>query len=434
MERGESVLGKKNDDFDVTLAKNCAKTFSTAVQLGTVVSLSDGEPLASFGACNCENCKICQLSGKEKTMCIQTHIYGSNEAERFGGKYIYFCPMGLTCFTSPIVGNDGIRAKITVGPFLMIDRQDYLLNDLAPRIQKDVDLSVISEAVDSIPVISPSRVEDMSSLMFMAVGFMNNLWAANHLLDLQESYSIQKQVSSYLSAIKSEHREDTPPYPFQLENALLDNIAHLEREEASKNLNELLGYIFFCMGGDLSLVKSRIYELLVLISRTAITSGADPQTILVMTHDYLQIIPRIPSLDELSVWLAKVTNRFMDYIFEFNDVKHANVIHRAVQYIRSHYAEKISLDIVAQEVFLSPAYFSRIFREETGRTFNAYLNAVRIEQSKKLLMDKSVRLIDISLMVGFDNQSYFTKVFKKITGISPLQYREKKCKGLDSSI
>ena len=57
------------------------------------------------------------------------------------------------------------------------------------------------------------------------------------------------------------------------------------------------------------------------------------------------------------------------------------------------------------------------------------MNTVRIEQSKKLLMDKSVRLIDISLMVGFDNQSYFTKVFKKNTGMSPLQYREKVCKG-----
>ena len=119
----------------------------------------------------------------------------------------------------------------------------------------------------------------------------------------------------------------------------------------------------------------------------------------------------------------------MDYLFEYTDVKHANVIRKAIQYIRNHYAEKISLHSVAQEVYLSPAYFSRIFRQETGETFNAYLNTVRIEQSKKLLMDKSVRLIDISLMVGFDNQSYFTKVFKKNTGMSPLQYREKVCKG-----
>ena len=183
------------------------------------------------------------------------------------------------------------------------------------------------------------------------------------------------------------------------------------------------------MGNNFQLAKSRICELLVLISRTAITSGADAQTMLMLTHDYIQIIPRIANMDELCNWLAKAMNRFMDYLFEYTDVKHANVIRKAIQYIRNHYAEKITLDSVAQEVYLSPAYFSRIFRQETGETFNAYLNTVRIEQSKKLLMDKSVRLIDISLMVGFDNQSYFTKVFKKNTGMSPLQYREKVCKG-----
>lgn len=166
-----------------------------------------------------------------------------------------------------------------------------------------------------------------------------------------------------------------------------------------------------------------------LISRAAITGGADAQTMLMMTHDYSQIIPRISSMDELCSWLAKTMNRFMDNLFQFSDVKHANIIHQATQYIRTHYAEKLTLDSVAGQVYLSRAYFSRIFRQETGVTFNAYLNAVRIEQSKKLLMDQSVRMIDISLMVGFDNQSYFTTVFKKITGMSPLQYREKKCKG-----
>ena len=278
----------------------------------------------------------------------------------------------------------------------------------------------------NIPYFSPEQVEEMSTLLFMAVGFMNNVWAANHMLEVQESYSIQKQVSSYLATLKGE--KQPPPYPLDLENELLDSISHLDREKANRCLNELLGYIFF-MGGNFQLAKSRISELLVLISRAAITGGADAQTMLLMTHDYLQIIPRITSMDELCSWLAKAMNRFMDNLFQFADVKHANVIHHATQYIRAHYAEKITLDNVAREVYLSPTYFSRIFRQETGVTFNAYLNAVRIEQSKKLLNDPSVRLIDISLMVGFDNQSYFTKVFKKITGLSPLQYREKKCKG-----
>ena len=420
---------KKNESFDVVLSKDCARAFATSTGLGTVVSLADGEPLAAFGAYNCENCRICRLAGKQRTLCVQSHIYGMNEAERFGGKYVYFCPLGLTCFTSPIVGTDSTDAKITVGPFLMVDRQDYIHDDLLPRVQISYDLQELTEEVEKLPVLPATRVEDLSSLLFMAVGFMNNVWAASNMLELQESYSIQKQVSSYLSAMKGE--KQPPPYPFPLENELLDSVEHLDRERANRCLNELLGYIFFALGGNLQVAKSRIYELLVLISRAAVTGGADAQTMLMMTHDYSQIIPRISSMEELCSWLAKAMNRFMDNLFQFSDVKHANIIHQATRYIREHYAEKLTLNSVAAQVYLSPTYFSRIFRQETGETFNAYLNAVRIEQSKKLLTDQSVRLIDISLMVGFDNQSYFTKVFKRITGMSPLQYREKKCKGFD---
>lgn len=420
---------KKNESFDVVLSKDCARAFATSTGLGTVVSLADGEPLAAFGAYNCETCRICRLAGKQRALCIQSHIYGMNEAERFGGKYVYFCPLGLTCFTSPIVGTDSTDAKITVGPFLMVDRQDYIHDDLLPRVQIEYDLRELTDEVEKLPVLPATRVEDLSSLLFMAVGFMNNVWAASNMMELQESYSIQKQVSSYLSAMKGE--KQPPPYPFALENELLDSVTHLDRERANRCLNELLGYIFFALGGNLQVAKSRIYELLVLISRAAITGGADAQTMLMMTHDYSQIIPRISSMEELCSWLAKAMNRFMDNLFQFSDVKHANIIHQATRYIRAHYAEKLTLNSVAAQVYLSPTYFSRIFRQETGETFNAYLNAVRIEQSKKLLTDQSVRLIDISLMVGFDNQSYFTKVFKRITGMSPLQYREKKCKGFD---
>ncbi len=75
-------------------------------------------------------------------------------------------------------------------------------------------------------------------------------------------------------------------------------------------------------------------------------------------------------------------------------------------------------------VYLSPSYFSRIFKEETQRTFVVFLNEVRIAHSKKLLRDKTIKLVDIAAMVGFEDQSYFTKVFKKQQAVTPLQYRK----------
>ena len=115
----------------------------------------------------------------------------------------------------------------------------------------------------------------------------------------------------------------------------------------------------------------------------------------------------------------------MDSIFKFTDARHANAMHLCTQYIDSHYFEKITLEELAQKVYLSAPYLSQIFKQEIGTTFNQYLNQIRISKSKALLRCDDLRLTDISMAVGFEDQSYFTKVFKRITGITPKKYRDK---------
>ena len=92
-------------------------------------------------------------------------------------------------------------------------------------------------------------------------------------------------------------------------------------------------------------------------------------------------------------------------------------------YIEEHCCEKLGLSDLARRCFYNPSYFSRVFRQETGETFSGYLNRLRIERSKELLRHKELRLTDIAQMVGFEDQSYFTKVFKKLEGVTPLRYR-----------
>ena len=80
------------------------------------------------------------------------------------------------------------------------------------------------------------------------------------------------------------------------------------------------------------------------------------------------------------------------------------------------------LEDAAREVGLHPTYFSKLFKEEMGISFTDYLSKVRVEAAK-LLMRSDYSLAEISQMVGFNDQSYFTKVFKKHTGESPHRWR-----------
>lgn len=96
---------------------------------------------------------------------------------------------------------------------------------------------------------------------------------------------------------------------------------------------------------------------------------------------------------------------------------------KAVNFIGQHYSEPITLAYVADEVHLNPAYFSTLFKKEIGMSFKEYLNHVRIEESKRLLSNSNFSIIDIAIAVGFEDQSYFSKVFKKYTGMTPKQFR-----------
>lgn len=97
-------------------------------------------------------------------------------------------------------------------------------------------------------------------------------------------------------------------------------------------------------------------------------------------------------------------------------------------YVRKHYAEPITIDTLAREVNLAPTYLCLLFREEVGQTLNAYLTSVRMEQARLLLADETLKLYDVSLAVGYPNASYFTRQFRKYTGMTPTEYRNRSIK------
>lgn len=414
----------EKESFDLQLAKECARSFAGACAVGVTVSDAQGATLYESGY-GCASCKICALAGRKQEDCRKTHLYGTTEAVRFGGKYIYVGPTGLTCFVSPILGDTGVAARLTVGPFLMVEKRDYIACDLEEREQLTGQrLEQVVQELDKVPYISPERVTEMSNLLFMAVGFLNNVSASERMLDIQGRDAIQGQIAAYIQSVKKSPEKS--PYPIETERRLLRAVRQLNKPEAQRLLNELLGHILFSSGGDIEGIKPQIYELLVLMGRTAIEAGADLEETRSANRRYQLQMNRTRDFDELCMWLARECATMMDSLFNFTGVRHTQVIHRAVQYVSAHYPEKITLEEVARRAYLSPTYFSRVFKEEMGESFTAYLNRVRIEKSKELLRHDSIRLTDIAFAVGFEDQSYFTKVFKKLVGMPPLQYRNAK--------
>lgn len=121
--------------------------------------------------------------------------------------------------------------------------------------------------------------------------------------------------------------------------------------------------------------------------------------------------------------LSTETKYFMDKSEGPPDTDFANPIESSIQFIQKHFKEPITLNMVADAVYLSPTHFSRLFKEEMGTTFIEYLSSYRVEQSKSLLKMTSIPIEVIAHQTGFASAGYFATTFRKYEGCTPSKYR-----------
>ncbi|AEM74012.1 PocR ligand-binding domain-containing protein [Caldicellulosiruptor acetigenus] len=101
-------------------------------------------------------------------------------------------------------------------------------------------------------------------------------------------------------------------------------------------------------------------------------------------------------------------------------------IERIIEYIKNHYMEEITLDDLAKMVYLSPTYLSYLFKKQLGVTFKEYLINIRLKKSKELIETTDLPIGEISKMVGIEDQNYFSRLFKRKYGVSPMNYKKDK--------
>lgn len=124
---------------------------------------------------------------------------------------------------------------------------------------------------------------------------------------------------------------------------------------------------------------------------------------------------------ELNSTLRKIVSELSGPAAGKEDV--SAVVRSVKNYIESHYAEKITLESVAGEVFVSPNYLSGLFKKELGTGFSDYLTEVRLRKAKDLLADVKLSVEEVSLRSGYKDPRYFCSVFHRRTGMSPSEYR-----------
>lgn len=411
--------------FDLGAARGAAESFAFACGVGCALYDAQGKRLyeARDRDGGCATCRAIAARRGERLGCEELHRYGALQAERFGGRYIYFCPSGLAYFASPILVGGEAGGFLVGGPVLIMDVEDYLAgNTQSERQLTDEEMEPLRIALEQSPRAEPARLSHMSNQLFAtAVCIGDN---SNALFAHRDETEQQRDIGVRIQQLKIEGA--APAYPLSRERELVRAITDGDQPTARRILNEILGHILFLTGGDFRLMRTRAIELMVVLSRAAVDGGGDMDRIFDLSCRYLGEVDALRTSEDLIFWLTRVMERFSELVFHLVDIKHKDIIYKAIEYIKRGYREKITLEDTALHVGLSPSYFSKVFKEEMGTSFNNYLGELRVSKSKALLLTTDATIIEVCEQSGFEDQSYFTKVFKKYTGVTPRRFRERR--------
>jgi araC family DNA-binding response regulator len=138
-------------------------------------------------------------------------------------------------------------------------------------------------------------------------------------------------------------------------------------------------------------------------------------------HDFL-FQRKFHSIESFEEYFNYYWSHARNFVTDAENQK--NSIQRIIEYIDHHYKEDLSRTTLADMVYLSADHLARIFKKETGETLVKYITDKRINAAKELLSDTKTPIAQVASEVGYDNYSYFTKIFKEKTGFSPGDYRK----------
>jgi AraC-like DNA-binding protein/ligand-binding sensor protein len=372
-------------------------------------------------------CEVCELlssiDGQLQQTCFETHVHNALLADRFGGSYTYFCRFSLLYWVSPVYVNGSMEYAIIAGAVMVLEDSEALDD---AYIKDDETYRRVKEALEKLPHLAISRVHSLSEVLRMCAGWASG-YAEHRMVENRQSTLIQSRISQYIQEMKEEDDVERlhNRYPIEKEAQLQTAIRWGDRQTAQQVMNELLGMIF-CEGGtSIDKIRFRVMELMALISRAAVQGGAPEDKVLEISYRCQREVIMYQSLEGLSLWLSKILHQFTDLVFASKDNEYTVTIAKAVSYIRQNYQKDITLESVAASVSLSANYFSKMFNQTMHLSFSSYVNQLRIEKAQQLLLTSGLPLVEISALVGFDDQSYFSKVFKKMTALTPGEFRKR---------
>ena len=389
--------------------------------------------------------------------CEKVHFQAQTESRRISGIYIYTCPLGFIYWTSPLYRNGRYAGACTAGQILSCEKAPFpaLCPDPAlpaawghkAAMQKFRSLCKDESSAEkfytmlkTVPEKYGDEIQAMARLLGICTEEISekpentNRMIRTMAFRAKEHEKTARQVqipaenTAKKKASPGNHTEGGPLHGtgnlMEKERTLLAAFRRGDNKTGNMILDELLTGLSKEAPHNFEIIRFRALELAVLLSRAAVNGGPEGSSLPDANSRYLRRIQESQTTGELIENLQRMAELMAGKIFSFQGIQHASVLRKAERYIWENYSRKISLEEIAGISGLSAPYFSTIFREEMGENFSSYLNRLRVERAAALLTETVKPMNEIASLCGFEDQSWFSKIFKMYAGISPGKFRK----------
>ncbi|SDE47856.1 PocR ligand-binding domain-containing protein [Sporomusa acidovorans] len=412
---------------DLQYLEEVLDNFSKATGLHVAIVNKQGESFGLFDTAErCDFCRYIRSKPSGVVKCRASYKQATQEASKWEEPYFFRCRAGLVIWAVPISLRGISLGSIICSQVLLWKPDRYFYQELRELNPEVDDFTELEKKAEQLDIISPARFQAAADMLYVTV---NQLMKRDLLvLENVETYKLQQRIHKELENRKLKQlsaAREVDDYGTYLhrERSFLRYIRLGDKPRAEKNLHMLLTHLFVKAAGEQATIKSRVSELATLVSRAAVEGGAEAETVMVLLDKFNERINSCQRMEEFFFHLKKLVAAFLNQSVSLESKKHYGIVNEAKSYILENYSRSIKIDDVAAQLYISPSHLSRLFRQELNCTVNDYITRVRVEQAVELMKKPEMSVAQVSQAVGFQNQSYFAKVFSKHIGVAPLIYR-----------
>lgn len=252
---------------------------------------------------------------------------------------------------------------------------------------------------------------------------MNFIWKSykEALAAVETKFFIGEDNIIYFEEIAIEALQNSP-YPIVEDIEIINCLATNNNIDLKDKVNKFFNALYCSSAISKDNVQHSCFALLGSILRFCLERNINVNSIFDSKLTCFNELQKCETAIQLQEKLLKIINTIFNKINEDNDTNH--LIKNAIEYIKENYNEDINLETVSKNIFITPGYLSLLFKQETGINFLDYLHKYRIQKAKEFFRNRFLKNYEVSRMVGYNDEKYFSQMFKRYTGLTPTQYKD----------